>query len=200
MRIPMRPIRTCLLVLALAGLAAGNQLSAQAPTPAHAPEERLDDPNWLGPYVPTPAHVVRAALKLAKVGKRDRVYDLGSGDGRIVLAAAQQFQARSVGVEWNEDLCERTTSAIRELELEGRASVIQGDIFNQDVSPATVVTGYLLPKAWERLAPVLERQLSKGTRVVSLRDPIPGWRAVREKQVPAQDGHDPWTLYLYRMP
>ena len=201
MRIPMQPIRTCLMALALTALVTyAGPLSAQVSSEAHATEERLDDPNWLGPYVPTPAHVVHAALKLAKVGKLDLVYDLGSGDGRIVLAAAQRFHARSVGVEWNEDLCERTTSAIRELGLEGRASVIQGDIFNQDLSSATVVTGYLLPKAWERLAPVLKRQLKEGARVVSLKDPIPGWRAVRQKQVQAQDGHAPWTLSLYRMP
>ena len=195
-----RPIRTCLVVLALSGLAGGGcQLFAQVSTQAHAPDQRLDDPNWLGPFVPTPAHVVSAALKLAKVGKNDLVYDLGSGDGRIILAAAQRFQARSVGIEWNEALCEQTSSAIRELGLEGRVSVIQGDIFSQDVSPATVVTGYLLPKSWERLAPVLKRQLRKGARVVSLKDPIPGWRAVREEQVQGQLGHDPWNLYLYRM-
>ena len=194
-----RPISACLLVLALTWLAgAACPLLAQVSTPA--PDQRLDDPNWLAPFVSTPAHVVSAALKLAKVGKRDLVYDLGSGDGRIILAAAQRFHARSVGIEWNQALCEQTSSAIRELGLEGRVSVIQGDIFSQDVSPATVVTGYLLPKSWERLAPVLQRQLRKGARVVSLKDPIPGWRAVREKQVPGQLGHDPWTLYLYRMP
>jgi len=74
-----RPISACLLVLALGGLAsAACPLLAQVSTPAHAPDQRLDDPNWLSPFVPTPAHVVSAALKLAKVGKRDLVYDLGS--------------------------------------------------------------------------------------------------------------------------
>ena len=102
----------------------------------------------------------------AKVGKDDLVYDLGSGDGRIILAAAQSFQARSVGIEWNPALCEKTSVAIQRLGLEGRVRVIQGDIFNQDVSSATVVTGYLLPKSWERLAPILARQLRNGVRVV----------------------------------
>ena len=198
--VSMHPIRTCLVVLALSGLAGAHcQLLAQVSTQADAPEQRLDHPNWLGPFVPTPAHVVSAALELAKVGKNDLVYDLGSGDGGIILAAAQRFQARSVGIEWNRALCEQTSSAIRELGLEGRVSVIHGDIFSQDVSPATVVTGYLLPKAWERLAPFLKRQLREGARVVSLKDPIPGWRAVREKQVQGQSRLSPWNLYLYEM-
>ena len=196
----MHAIRGCLLVLALSGLAGADpQLSAQVSTQSGAAEQRLDDPNWLGPFVPTPARVVNAALKLAKVGKNDLVYDLGSGDGRIILAAAQRFQASSVGIEWNRALCDETSAAIRELGLEDRVSVIQGDIFSQDVSQATVVTGYLLPKAWERLAPFLKRQLKKGARVVSLRDPIPGWHAVREKQVQDQSRLSPWKLYLYRM-
>ena len=198
--VSMHPIRTCLVVFALTGLAGAHcQLLAQVSTQADAPEQRLDHPNWLGPFVPTPAHVISAALELAKVGKNDLVYDLGSGDGGIILAAAQRFQARSVGIEWNRALCEQTSSAIRELGLEGRVSVIHGDIFSQDVSAATVVTGYLLPKAWERLAPFLKRQLRKGARVVSLKDPIPGWRAVREKQVQGQSRLSPWNLYLYRM-
>ena len=204
----MHPIRTCLLVLALGGVAAAQTVRAPGDSRPAAPHSsqtdagkgHLEHPNWLGPFVPTPAPVVTAALELAKVGENDLVYDLGSGDGRIILAAAQSFQARSVGIEWNQALCEKTSSAIQRLGLEGRVKVIQGDIFNQDLSSATVVTGYLLPKSWERLAPILERQLRKGVRVVSVNDPIPGWRVVEKKQLKGESKTASWDLYLYRIP
>jgi SAM-dependent methyltransferase len=203
----MRLIWTYLVVLALAGLAAAqtmqtpgeSRLLAQHSSQTDDSKEHLDHPNWLGPFVPTPAPVVDAVLELAKVGESDLVYDLGSGDGRIILAAAQRFQARSVGIEWNQALCEKTSSAIQRLGLEGRVKVIQGDIFNQDVSSATVVTGYLLPNSWDRLAPILERQLRKGVRVVSVNDPIPGWRVVEKKQLKGESQTASWDLYLYRI-
>ncbi len=203
----MHPIRTCLVVLALASVAAAQTIKTPGDSPlsgrhssqTDAGKERLEHPNWLGPFIPTPAQVVAAALELAKVGENDLVYDLGSGDGRIILAAAQSFQARSVGIEWNQALCEKTSSAIQRLGLEGRVKVIQGDIFNQDLSSATVVTGYLLPKSWERLAPILERQLRKGVRVVSVNDPIPGWRVVEKKQLKGESKTASWDLYLYRI-
>ncbi len=203
----MHPIRTCLVVLALGGVAGAQtrqapgdsrQLAQHSSQTDHS-KERLDNPNWLGPYIPTPAPVVGAALELAKVGESDLVYDLGSGDGRIILAAAQRFQARSVGIEWNPALCEKTSAAIQRLGLEGRVKVIQGDIFDQDISSATVVTGYLLPKSWERLAPILERQLRKGVRVVSVNDAIPGWRVVEKKQLKGESKAESWDLYLYRI-
>ena len=203
----MHPIWTSLLIVALACVApaqtkqppADAPLLAQQATPPDDGKDHLDDPNWLGPYVPTPAAVVDAALELAKVGENDLVYDLGSGDGRIILAAAQRFQASSVGVEWNEALCEKTSAEIRRLGLEGRVKVIQGDIFEQDVSSATVVTAYLLPKSWKRLAPILERQLSKGARVVSVNDPVPGWPVVEKKHIKGESAITSWDLYLYRM-
>ena len=203
----MHPIRTCLVGLALAGVAAaqtvqapgGSRPAARHSSQTDAGKEHLEHPNWLGPFIPTPTAVVSAALELAKVGENDLVYDLGSGDGRIILAAAQSFQARSVGIEWNQALCEKTSSAIQRLGLEGRVKVIQGDIFNQDLSSATVVTGYLLPKAWERLAPILESQLRKGVRVVSVNDPIPGWRVVEKKQLKGESKTASWDLYLYRI-
>ncbi len=203
----MHPIWTCLIVLALATVAASqtkqtpgdSRLLAQHSSAIADSNEHLKHPNWLGPFVPTPAAVVNAGLELAKVGADDLVYDLGSGDGRIILAAAQRFQARSVGIEWNPALCEKTSAAIQRLGLEGRVRVIQGDIFNQDVSSATVVTGYLLPKSWERLAPILARQLRNGVRVVSVNYPIPGWRVVEEKQLRGESKTVSWDLYLYRV-
>ena len=204
----MHPIWTCLVVLALASVAAGQTMQtpgdsgllAQHSSQTDDSKEHLvEHPNWLAPFIPTPAPVVDAVLELAQVGENDLVYDLGCGDGRIILAAAQRFQASSVGIEWNQALCEKTSAAIQRLGLEGRVTVIQGDIFNQDVSSATVVTGYLLPKSWERLAPILERQLRKGVRVVSVNDPIPGWRVVEKKQLKGESQTASWELYLYRI-
>jgi 16S rRNA A1518/A1519 N6-dimethyltransferase RsmA/KsgA/DIM1 with predicted DNA glycosylase/AP lyase activity len=140
---------------------------------------------------------VHALLELANVSARDRLYDLGSGDGRIILAAAQDFQAASVGLEWDQALCDKVTSAIKTLGLQDRVAVIQGDIFDQDLRPATVITGYLLPKSWERLAPILRQQLKPGTRVVTVNHPIPGWQTVATKHR-RRVIHLSWDLCLYR--
>lgn len=203
----MRTICFGLLVLAFVASAAAqsvaNAEASQAATRQSVqPEENvepLDHPNWLSPYVATPAPVVDAALKMAGVGPRDLVYDLGSGDGRIILAAARNYRARAVGIEWNQQLCESTTQAIHRLGLDGKVKVIQGDIFAQDLSTATVVTGYLMPKAWERLGPILEKELTKGARVVSINDPIPGWPIADSKRLQGEREGFLWTLYLYRI-
>ena len=214
----MHPIWTLLTVLALTGLsghlswggsaqlpeAVEERATATPPSllgqdPADDHEQFLDHPNWLAPFVPAPTRVVDAVLALADVGGNDLVYDLGSGDGRVILTAAQKFGARAVGIEWNDRLCKKTSLAIRRLQLEPRARMICGDIFEQDISSATVVTAYLLPKSLERLAPMMQRQLKKGTRVVSIDCDIPGWRVVKKKRVIAKSRTDHWDLYLYRI-
>lgn len=194
-----------MLVAAFAGLAAAQAVPKTGGSgPAVSAEkddakEPLDHPNWLSPFVGTPARVVDAALELAGTGQGDVVYDLGSGDGRIILAAARRFQARAVGIEWNQALCEKTSAAIQQLGLADRVKVIQGDIFAQDLSPATVLTGYLMPKAWERLGPILEAQLRKGARVVSINDPIPGWPVAETNLMAGESEGFSWKLYLYRV-
>jgi len=174
-------------------------LSAQVSGPVEDHNKFLDHPNWLGPFVAAPDRVVEATLSLADVGRDDIVYDLGSGDGRIVLAAARDFRARAVGIEWDEILCEKTTLAIRRLGLQRRARVVCGDIFEQDIRPATVVTIYLLPASLERLAPMLKRQLTNGARIVSIDSEIPGWKAIEQEKVVASGRTDHWNLYLYRI-
>ena len=204
----MYRIWTCLIVLTLVGIAAAqtaqdpgeSELATQHSSHADDRQGPLDDPNWLAPFVTTPIPIVDAVLELAQVGDNDLVYDLGSGDGRIIPAAAQKFQARSVGIEWNPSLCEEVSSVIAKLGLEDRVKVIEGDILDQDISPATVVTGYLLPKSWERLAPILERQLASGTRVVSVNHPIPGWRVIEKRQLKDESTSYSWNLHLYRIP
>jgi len=118
-------------------------------------------------YVPTPEDVVRAMLKVAKVGKNDVVYDLGSGDGRIVIMAAQQFGARGVGVEIDPQLVLEAHDNAKQAGVANRVQFLLQDLFETDFSEATVVTLYLTQDVNLRLRPKLWRELKPGTRVVS---------------------------------
>ncbi|MBN8564158.1 class I SAM-dependent methyltransferase [Leptolyngbya boryana CZ1] len=120
------------------------------------------------PYVPTPEEVVMGMLELANVGREDIVYDLGSGDGRLVITAAQKFGAkRGVGVEINPGLVNRSNANAREAGVSDRVQFIQQDLFQTNFSEASVVTLYLLPKINLQLRPKLLSDLKPGSRVVS---------------------------------
>jgi SAM-dependent methyltransferase len=130
-------------------------------------------------YVPTPHEVVDAMLKVAGVGEDDIVYDLGSGDGRIVIAAARDYGARGVGIDINP---RRIREARENAEIEkvtDRVTFIQGDIFVEDISEATVVTLYLLSELNLRLRPRLLNELEPGTRIVSHAFSMGDWRPVK---------------------
>jgi precorrin-6B methylase 2 len=143
------------------------------------------------PYVPTPQEVVDAMLDLAKVGKNDVLYDLGCGDGRIVVSAAKRG-ARATGIDLNPvRLAEARTNA-RQAGVETRATFKEGDLYQADVSPATVVTLYLLPTVNLKLRPILWQQLKVGSRVVSHAfDMGPEWPAERTVEVEGK------TIYLW---
>ena len=126
-------------------------------------------------WVPTPPPVVEAMLDMARVTPDDVVYDLGSGDGRMVIAAARRG-ARAVGVEYDPVLVAASRTAAEEAGVTARASFIQGDMYAADISPATVLALYLLPANLERLAPAFLR-LRPGTRIVSNTFWIEGWDA-----------------------
>ena len=160
-------------------------------------DKLLDHPNWLAPYVPTPPEVIDAMLKLATVREGDILYDLGSGDGRIIIRAAEKLKASTVGIEFDAELCNVTRLAIREHHLEGRVRVIQGDIFEQDLSEASVVTAYLLPKSFGKIAPLLQTQLKKGARVLSINDEMPGWKFTKRINVWQNSGGRTWRVFLY---
>lgn len=160
-------------------------------------DKLLDHPNWLAPYVPTPPEVIDAMLKLATVREGDILYDLGSGDGRIIIRAAEKLKASTVGIEFDEELCNVTRLAIREHHLEGRVRVIQGDILEQDLSAASVVTAYLLPKSFGKIAPLLQTQLKKGARVLSVNDEMPGWKFTKRINVWQNSGGRNWRVFLY---
>ena len=118
-------------------------------------------------YVPTPQPVVDAMLALAQVTRTDVVYDLGSGDGRIVIAAAKQYGARGVGIEIDPALVKKATENAAAAGVSARVRFVTHDLFTADVSRASVVTLYLLQSINERLRPKLVRELKPGTRIVS---------------------------------
>jgi SAM-dependent methyltransferase len=134
-------------------------------------------------FSPTPHHVVDAMLRLAAVGRDDVVYDLGSGDGRILIAAARDFGARAVGIEIDPKLVELSGREATRLGLAERVRVIHQDLFQTDLSPATVVTLYLSEEVNERLRPKLLRELRPGARIVSYRVDMGDWRPAREIRV-----------------
>jgi predicted RNA methylase len=118
-------------------------------------------------YVPTPPDVVDAMLKIAEVKKTDVVHDLGSGDGRIVIAAAQKYGARGVGFEIDPDLVTRAKRNAVAAGVSDRVRFVAQNFFTADITEATVVTLYLLQSLNERLRPKLVRELKPGARVVS---------------------------------
>ncbi len=118
------------------------------------------------PYVPTPEAVVEEMMKLARVRAGDVLYDLGCGDGRVVVAAARRG-ARGVGIDLNPERIAEARANADKAGVAGRTRFVVGDLFEADVSPASVVTLYLLPEVNQRLRPRLWKQLKVGTRVVS---------------------------------
>ena len=135
----------------------------------------LAQPAVLAPYSPTPMDVVDRMLRLAGVGSQDVVYDLGSGDGRIVIAAAQKFGARGVGFDIDTALVAKARSNAQQAGVEGRASFRVQDAMTVDVSDATVVTLYLLAASNVKLRPLLTRALRPGARIVAHNYPIGDW-------------------------
>jgi len=152
--------------------------------------------NKLAPYVASPAHVVDLMLEMAKVKPGETVYDLGSGDGRIVIAAAGKYKAKAVGVEISPKLVASATAEIERAGLSADARVMQGDVLQTDFTGADVVTMYLETKLNGELRPRLEKFLKPGARVVSHDYPGPGWKPTRVEKVEGRVMH---TIYLYEI-
>ncbi len=127
-------------------------------------------------YVATPPKVVTAMLQLANVTADDIVYDLGSGDGRIVIAAARDFGARAVGVEIDPKLVRESQQNAQDAHVSTRVQITQGDLFQVNLEEATVVTLFLLPGINEMLAPKFLKELRPGTRIVSYRHDMGEWQ------------------------
>jgi SAM-dependent methyltransferase len=135
------------------------------------------------PYMPTHEKVVAEMLKMAKVGKDDIVYDLGSGDGRIVITAAKEFGARGVGVDIDPDLIREARENAVKAGVADKVKFFQQDLFDTDIREATVVTLYLLPEVNRRLRPRLLRDLKPGTRVVSHNHDMGDWKPLKTLRV-----------------
>jgi SAM-dependent methyltransferase len=152
----------------------------------------------LAPYVPTPAPVVDRMLEMAQVTGRDVLYDIGCGDGRIVITAARKYGARGVGIDLDRTMVARSVSNAKIAAVEGRVRFICMDATKADVSGATVVALYLLPESNALLRPLLERQLRPGARVVSHNYQVPGWEAKQTGEATVKDetGTE-HTIYLY---
>ena len=148
----------------------------------------------LAPHVPTAEDVVRKMLELAEIKSGERLYDLGSGDGRIIIMAARDFGAEAIGVELRDDLVQLTRKKIEELGLVDRVKVVHGDLMQTDVHDADIVTLYLTTTANERIAPKLEKELRPGTRIVSFCFRMPGWEPTKTLNLETR------TLYLYTLP
>ena len=134
-------------------------------------------------YVPTSNGVAEAMLKLAKTTASDVVYDLGSGDGRIVIAAAKKFGARGVGVEIDADLIKQARKNAQKAGIADRVTFLQQDLFKTDLSEATVVTLYLSNSINTRLRSILQRQLKPGARIVSHRFTFGDWKPDAEQRL-----------------
>src|ERR1700722_1192581 len=140
-----------------------------------ASAQKFSDPDTLAPSFPTPQTIVERMLTLAQVKPGETVYDLGCGDGRIVITAAQMFRARAVGIEIRRDIYETTLGKVASLGLSDQVQIVHGNALHYDLSPADVVTLYLLTSSNERLKPVLVKYLKPSARVVSHDFEIRGW-------------------------
>jgi len=157
---------------------------------------------FIAPFVPSPSVVVEYMLKLADLKADEVLFDMGSGDGRTVIMAAKTFGARGVGVELREDLAKKALGSIHEDGLDDRVTIVNGDMFNVNMSAADVVYLYLTTSANEKIRPKLESDLKKGTRVVSHDYEIIGWRPEKIENFceHPQLGYPSHTIYLYRKP
>jgi len=155
---------------------------------------------YIAPYVPSPPQVIRQMLVLAQLKPREVFFDLGAGDGRAVIMAAKDFGARAVGVELREYLVKKALSTVYENGLQDRVTIVNGDMFNVDLTSADVVFLYLTTSANEKVKPKLEVELKHGVRVVSHDYEIIGWKPVKVENFCENQtlGYPSHTIYLYK--
>jgi cyclopropane fatty-acyl-phospholipid synthase-like methyltransferase len=151
-------VRQLSLWIPVLALALMSPLGAQSQAPLRSPDVI---------FVPTPPDVVEAMLKLAEVSGSDTVYDLGCGDGIIVTTAAQKFGATAVGIDIDPQRVKEANERVQKAGVGGKVKILNQDLFTTDISPATVVTLYLLPSLNQKLIPKLNKELKPGTRIVS---------------------------------
>lgn len=177
----------------VAGCTSQTQTTAQTPQTETETQTPQRQPDVV--YVPTPQEVVDEMLALAKVTKNDVIYDLGSGDGRIPITAAQKFGTRGIGIDINPERIQEANKNAKKAGVTDRVKFLQQDLFKSDISEATVVTLYLLPSLNVKLRPELFRQLKPGTRIVSHDFDMGDWKP--ERVVQTQEGS---TIYYWTIP
>jgi tRNA A58 N-methylase Trm61 len=157
---------------------------------------------FVAPFVPSPQTVIEYMLKLAGLKAGEVLFDMGSGDGRIVIMAAKIFGARGVGIELREDLAKKAMNHIHENGLDDRVTIMNTDMFTVNLTSADVVYLYLTTSANEKIKPKLESDLKKGARVVSHDYEIIGWRPVKVENFCENPtlGYPSHTIYLYTKP
>jgi SAM-dependent methyltransferase len=185
-------MRTAAVMLApLVVLFTVTRASTQPPAVPPPPAQSARTPDVI--FVPTPIEVVKGMLELAKVTKNDLVIDLGCGDGGIVVAAARDFGARSIGVDIDPVRVKEARANVAKNNVGDRARIIEGDLFETDIKDATVVTLYLLPRLNEKLRPKLWRDLKVGTRIVSNTFEMGDWKPDQTVDVDGRPVHL-WTI------
>jgi SAM-dependent methyltransferase len=157
---------------------------------------RVAAPQKLAPYVQTPQDLVDRMLQMAQVGRNDVVYDLGCGDGRLVITAAKKFGARGVGVDFDLNRVKESQVNAKKAGVEALVEFRQQDALTVDVSPATVVTLYLLTSSNLKLRPILTKALRPGARIVSHQFGMGDWTPARQETLTEADGST-HILYLW---
>ena len=176
-----------LLVVALS--AAAQSAAQQAPAAA---QKELRAPDVV--FVPTPQEVVEAMLKVAKVGKGDVLYDLGSGDGRIPITAAQKYRiARGIGIDISPERIKEANENLRKARVGDRVRFVNADLFESDLRDATVITLYLLPTLNLKLLPKMLKEVKPGTRVVSHAFDMGSWKPQQTLKVGTRSVYF-WTI------
>lgn len=149
-------------------------------------------------YIPTPDDAVDAMLEIAQVGPNDVLYDLGCGDGRLLIRAAQRWGTRGVGIDVDPDRIQQAQSKAQQAGVAHLIALQQGNLYECDISAATVVALYLLPHLNVRLRPRLLQQLRSGARVVSHQFNMGDWQP--DQVVPLIPSEEESTIYLWRIP
>ncbi len=152
----------------------------------------------LAPYYPTPESVVDKMLQLGGLKAGEKMFDLGSGDGRFIIAAARKYKADATGVELDDSLYKQSMDKIKNLGLSATARIIHGDLLKQDYSSADLVTVYLLPVGNGLVTPILEKQLKKGARIVAHDFEFSAWTPEKIQDIDDDGEGRAHRLYLYR--
>jgi len=172
-------------------------------TAPHSPAQSLPAPtgpvrNSLAPYVSSPQNIVEKMLEMAKIRPGETLYDLGCGDGRVLVAAAQKYKAKAVGVEISSPRVKEATLNIKRAGVEGLASVVHADLMDVDLAPANIVVLYLLRDSNDLVRPKLEKSLKPGTRVISHDYEIRGWKPTSVERSEANKRDH--SIYVYTIP